>query len=218
MATFGCPFELLYDKHDFFRVSVCGARYKTRPGLTYHYTHFHNSVPGETEATVPSPKPSTDSGIVVYLHTQFPLHSSSTAVHQVSSSHNMQKHRCTLYFSDLFEYFWHVRLSISTLYMRLSFHILSRSSTFAIIHLPSYFCGAAVSPVSATDQSCHVQQPPNDTNSSLLSSPVTLWNGSAVSVPPSVTISVFRSSPNEDDLVKSNSMSVRPYLFRPILI
>lgn len=23
------------------RVSVCGARYKTRPGLTYHYTHSH---------------------------------------------------------------------------------------------------------------------------------------------------------------------------------
>lgn len=24
-----------------FRCVVCGARYKTRPGLTYHYTHSH---------------------------------------------------------------------------------------------------------------------------------------------------------------------------------
>lgn len=26
-------------------VSVCGARYKTRPGLTYHYTHSHKEKP-----------------------------------------------------------------------------------------------------------------------------------------------------------------------------
>lgn len=27
-------------------VSVCGARYKTRPGLTYHYTHSHKDEEG----------------------------------------------------------------------------------------------------------------------------------------------------------------------------
>jgi len=26
-------------------VSVCGARYKTRPGLTYHYSHSHKEKP-----------------------------------------------------------------------------------------------------------------------------------------------------------------------------
>ena len=37
-------------------VSACGARYKTRPGLAYHYTHFHNGLMDE-EASTPSPKP-----------------------------------------------------------------------------------------------------------------------------------------------------------------
>ncbi|KAL3876357.1 hypothetical protein ACJMK2_034214 [Sinanodonta woodiana] len=35
----------------------CGARYKTRPGLAYHYTHFHNGMMDE-EPEPPSPKSS----------------------------------------------------------------------------------------------------------------------------------------------------------------
>lgn len=48
-------------------VVVCGARYKTRPGLTYHYTHSHKegkcaAVTGEgeetsSEANAPPPTP-----------------------------------------------------------------------------------------------------------------------------------------------------------------
>lgn len=35
---------------DFRRPKACGARYKTRPGLTYHYTHSHkNLLDGEDE-------------------------------------------------------------------------------------------------------------------------------------------------------------------------
>ncbi|XP_061166136.1 zinc finger protein ubi-d4-like isoform X1 [Saccostrea echinata] len=34
---------------------ACGARYKTRPGLQYHYNHFHNGM--IDDETVPSPKP-----------------------------------------------------------------------------------------------------------------------------------------------------------------
>uniref|UniRef100_T1J0T8 Uncharacterized protein n=1 Tax=Strigamia maritima TaxID=126957 RepID=T1J0T8_STRMM len=45
-----------------FVCEACGARYKTRPGLTYHYTHSHNGVTEVTddESTAPSPpvKPS----------------------------------------------------------------------------------------------------------------------------------------------------------------
>ncbi|XP_078317716.1 zinc finger protein ubi-d4-like isoform X4 [Crassostrea virginica] len=34
---------------------ACGARYKTRPGLQYHYNHFHNGM--IEDETVPSPRP-----------------------------------------------------------------------------------------------------------------------------------------------------------------
>lgn len=36
---------------------VCGARYKTRPGLSYHYTHSHNNTTdaADDENTAPSP-------------------------------------------------------------------------------------------------------------------------------------------------------------------
>lgn len=35
--------------------TACGARYKTRPGLQYHYNHFHNGM--IEDETVPSPRP-----------------------------------------------------------------------------------------------------------------------------------------------------------------
>ncbi|KAK7003198.1 zinc finger protein ubi-d4-like isoform X1 [Biomphalaria glabrata] len=38
------------------RRKACGARYKTRPGLAYHYSHFHNGMMDE-ESRTPSPKP-----------------------------------------------------------------------------------------------------------------------------------------------------------------
>jgi len=39
---------------------ACGARYKTRPGLTYHLSHSHNKPPppdDELELPIPSPRP-----------------------------------------------------------------------------------------------------------------------------------------------------------------
>lgn len=39
----------------YFWWTACGARYKTRPGLQYHYNHFHNGM--IEDETVPSPKP-----------------------------------------------------------------------------------------------------------------------------------------------------------------
>eukprot|EP00105_Crassostrea_gigas_P045778 XP_019929926.1 PREDICTED: zinc finger protein ubi-d4 isoform X1 [Crassostrea gigas] len=36
---------------------ACGARYKTKPGLQYHYNHFHNGM--IEDETVPSPQPPT---------------------------------------------------------------------------------------------------------------------------------------------------------------
>lgn len=41
---------------------ACGARYKTRPGLTYHLSHSHSKslLPDdELDLSVPSPRPST---------------------------------------------------------------------------------------------------------------------------------------------------------------
>ncbi|KAK3091631.1 hypothetical protein FSP39_021366 [Pinctada imbricata] len=40
---------------------ACGARYKTRPGLQYHYNHFHNGMIEEDMASSSSPKPSSSS-------------------------------------------------------------------------------------------------------------------------------------------------------------
>ena len=36
---------------------MCGARYKTRPGLTYHMAHSHNKAPPEEEVEPPQPSP-----------------------------------------------------------------------------------------------------------------------------------------------------------------
>ncbi|XP_076448356.1 zinc finger protein ubi-d4 A-like [Babylonia areolata] len=49
------------DKEKPYVCEVCGARYKTRPGLAYHYTHFHNGLMDE-EACAPSPKPPARAG------------------------------------------------------------------------------------------------------------------------------------------------------------
>lgn len=29
-----------------YKITVCGAKYKTRPGLTYHFTHTHKEAGG----------------------------------------------------------------------------------------------------------------------------------------------------------------------------
>ncbi|XP_074649897.1 zinc finger protein ubi-d4-like [Tubulanus polymorphus] len=49
------------EKEKPFGCDMCGARYKTRPGLTYHLTHFHSGmVDAHDESSAPSPKiPST---------------------------------------------------------------------------------------------------------------------------------------------------------------
>ncbi|GFR66277.1 zinc finger protein neuro-d4 [Elysia marginata] len=46
------------DKEKPYSCEACGARYKTRPGLAYHYSHFHNGMMDE-ESRSPSPKPPT---------------------------------------------------------------------------------------------------------------------------------------------------------------
>lgn len=41
------------------KISVCGARYKTRPGLTYHYSHSHKegaSDENSRDSTAPAPQ------------------------------------------------------------------------------------------------------------------------------------------------------------------
>ncbi|XP_064604045.1 zinc finger protein ubi-d4 B-like [Liolophura sinensis] len=42
-----------------YSCEVCGARYKTRPGLAYHYRHFHKESGETEEERVPTPKPSS---------------------------------------------------------------------------------------------------------------------------------------------------------------
>lgn len=43
-----------------YACEVCNARYKTRPGLSYHYNHFHNGVMDDQELSQ-SPKPQRSS-------------------------------------------------------------------------------------------------------------------------------------------------------------
>lgn len=43
------------EKEKPYACEVCNARYKTRPGLSYHYNHFHNGMM-EPEEPEPSPK------------------------------------------------------------------------------------------------------------------------------------------------------------------
>lgn len=55
-------------------VSVCGARYKTRPGLTYHYTHSHKEKPA---VNIPDEEASQENGLIstpVSPQTQPTLH------------------------------------------------------------------------------------------------------------------------------------------------
>ena len=44
--------------------SACSARYKTKPGLAYHYQHFHNGMI-EAEEPEPSPKSSAAGKVIV---------------------------------------------------------------------------------------------------------------------------------------------------------
>jgi len=43
-------------------LTVCGARYKTRPGLTYHYTHSHKEKEDEEEDEMAAASPKRDEG------------------------------------------------------------------------------------------------------------------------------------------------------------
>ncbi|XP_033735985.1 LOW QUALITY PROTEIN: zinc finger protein DPF3-like [Pecten maximus] len=47
------------EKEKPYACGACGARYKTRPGLAYHYTHFHNGMLDEEVLPPTSPKPAT---------------------------------------------------------------------------------------------------------------------------------------------------------------
>ncbi|XP_056017884.1 zinc finger protein ubi-d4-like isoform X2 [Ostrea edulis] len=47
--------QISEEKDKPYSCEACGARYKTRPGLQYHYNHFHNGM--IEDETVPSPKP-----------------------------------------------------------------------------------------------------------------------------------------------------------------
>lgn len=44
--------SLLPIPNDGLNFTVCGARYKTRPGLTYHYTHSHKEKSQDDEASL----------------------------------------------------------------------------------------------------------------------------------------------------------------------
>jgi len=43
-------------------IVVCGARYKTRPGLTYHYTHSHKEKEDEEDEEMVPASPKRDEG------------------------------------------------------------------------------------------------------------------------------------------------------------
>ncbi|XP_052688892.1 zinc finger protein ubi-d4-like isoform X4 [Crassostrea angulata] len=47
--------QVTEEKDKPYSCEACGARYKTRPGLQYHYNHFHNGM--IEDETVPSPRP-----------------------------------------------------------------------------------------------------------------------------------------------------------------
>nr|XP_022317133.1 zinc finger protein ubi-d4-like isoform X4 [Crassostrea virginica]XP_022317664.1 zinc finger protein ubi-d4-like isoform X4 [Crassostrea virginica] len=47
--------QIIEEKDKPYSCEACGARYKTRPGLQYHYNHFHNGM--IEDETVPSPRP-----------------------------------------------------------------------------------------------------------------------------------------------------------------
>uniref|UniRef100_Q6DJ77 D4, zinc and double PHD fingers family 2 n=1 Tax=Xenopus tropicalis TaxID=8364 RepID=Q6DJ77_XENTR len=49
--------EILSDKDKPYACDLCGARYKTRPGLTYHMAHSHNKQPPDEEIELPQPSP-----------------------------------------------------------------------------------------------------------------------------------------------------------------
>lgn len=54
--------EPIADRDKQYRCDLCGARYKTRPGLTYHMSHSHNkslAADEELELAEPSPKHAT---------------------------------------------------------------------------------------------------------------------------------------------------------------
>ena len=60
-----------YSSLSLFIYAACGARYKTRPGLTYHYTHSHKTLleggAGDDEDSgpaTPTAAPSSSSGMV----------------------------------------------------------------------------------------------------------------------------------------------------------
>jgi len=51
------------EKEKPYACEVCNARYKTRPGLSYHYNHFHNGVMDDQELSQsPKPQRSTRNG------------------------------------------------------------------------------------------------------------------------------------------------------------
>uniref|UniRef100_K1PVM8 Zinc finger protein ubi-d4 n=1 Tax=Magallana gigas TaxID=29159 RepID=K1PVM8_MAGGI len=49
--------QVTEEKDKPYSCEACGARYKTKPGLQYHYNHFHNGM--IEDETVPSPQPPT---------------------------------------------------------------------------------------------------------------------------------------------------------------
>ncbi|XP_041362515.1 zinc finger protein ubi-d4-like [Gigantopelta aegis] len=52
--------SIIDEKEKPYVCESCGARYKSRPGLQYHYTHFHNGMMDEDTGSL-SPKPQTRS-------------------------------------------------------------------------------------------------------------------------------------------------------------
>ncbi|CAG7825778.1 unnamed protein product [Allacma fusca] len=65
-ATRGTKRKITYDpitdSEKPFACDLCGARYKTRPGLTYHYTHSHKDKEDEDEDEMIPSSPKRDEG------------------------------------------------------------------------------------------------------------------------------------------------------------
>ncbi|CAE1290987.1 DPF2 [Acanthosepion pharaonis] len=66
------------DKDKPYCCEACGARYKTRPGLAYHYTHFHNGMLDVDESCTPSP-PAHKPPVGIALDSHFTKGPSPTA-------------------------------------------------------------------------------------------------------------------------------------------
>lgn len=59
----------------YWKISVCGARYKTRPGLTYHYSHSHKEGASDEnlrDSNAPTPSSQLGAALIQDPHGHSP--------------------------------------------------------------------------------------------------------------------------------------------------